>query len=181
MNKQYITIISYGHFERDFLTKIAESVFHEYGYTVVIEENHLDMTEYYDPSRRQYDGNKLLTEINAHCQAEAIKTVGLFSVDLFIPILTYIFGQAFLHGRSGIASVYRLRNELYGMQQNNELLLARFVKVVLHELGHNFGLKHCHSPGCVMLSSTYVEDIDQKNAGLCPQCRIEIGDSILSV
>ena len=32
------------------------------------------------------------------------KTIGLFNVDLFIPILTYIFGQAFLSGRSGIAS-----------------------------------------------------------------------------
>jgi archaemetzincin len=32
-------------------------------------------------------------------------------------------------------------------------------------------LLHCHTPTCVMRSSTYVEDIDQKEVGLCSKCR----------
>lgn len=92
-------------------------------------------------------------------------------VDLFIPILTYIFGQAAFRGRTGIASLYRLRNEQYGMKKNEWLLIDRFTKVVIHELGHTFGLIHCHVPSCVMRSSTYVEDIDQKDKHLCIRCR----------
>ena len=99
----------------------------------------------------------------------------LFQVDLFIPILTYIFGQAYLGGRTAIASSYRLKNESYGMTIDDKLLLGRFTKEVIHELGHTFGLIHCQNPLCVMRSSTYVEDIDQKERHLCPICRSLIG------
>jgi archaemetzincin len=174
MNPKYITLISYGHFEKDFLTNIAASITHEYILPVNIIESYIDLSEFYDPARRQYDGNKLLKEINSNTTTDSLKTVGLFAVDLFIPILTYIYGQAFLCGHTGIASLYRLKNELYGMKQDEKLLLNRFKKVITHELGHTFGLKHCHSSGCVMKSSTYVEDIDQKSANLCPRCKTEI-------
>ena len=32
--------------------------------------------------------------------SDSSKTMGLFNIDLFIPILTYIFGQAILNGPS---------------------------------------------------------------------------------
>jgi archaemetzincin len=54
-------------------------------------------------------------------------------------------------------------------------LLDRFQKVAIHELGHSFGLIHCHQPTCVMRSGTYVEDIDQKEQHLCVRCRGELG------
>jgi archaemetzincin len=107
------------------------------------------------------------------------KTLGLFSVDLFIPILTYIFGQAFLNGRSGIASFYRLSNERYGINTDNKLIHDRFQKEVVHELGHTFGLVHCYNSTCVMRASTYVEDIDQKTVNLCPRCRKEISSILI--
>ncbi len=167
----HITLISFGHFEREFLESIAERVTHEFGFKVIIEEKRLDLSKYYDPARKQYDGNRLLIDIDAKFASGSLKTAGLFRVDLFIPILTYIYGQAFLNGRTAIASLFRLNNERYGMPEDDNLLLDRFIKEVIHELGHTFGLKHCHVPACVMASSTYVEDIDQKNAELCTQCR----------
>jgi archaemetzincin len=177
MNPQKILLISFGHFEREFLEVISESILHEYGYSVAIEESHLDLTRFYDPARKQYDGNKLLKEIDTRHTAKSLKTVGIFRVDIFIPILTYIYGQAYLNGNSAIASLFRLNNERYGMPMDENLLLERFRKEVIHELGHTFGLKHCHVPACVMNSSTYVEDIDQKSAELCSKCRIEMEQS----
>ena len=175
MNKQSILLISHGHFEKDFLEQIANDVAIEYRYPVCREESHIDISAFYDPMRRQYDGNKLLMELDSKDSAGIIKRVGLVRVDLFIPILTYIFGQAAFKGSTGIASLYRLRNEQYGMKKNEILLMNRFTKVVIHELGHTFGLIHCHVPVCVMRSSTYVEDIDQKSQHLCIKCRTEIG------
>jgi archaemetzincin len=175
MEQKPITIISYGQFESDFLSNIAESIKNEYTLPVVIEEKYIELSDFYDPARRQYDANKLLKVIDLISTTESIKTIGLFRVDLFIPILTYIFGQAYLNGRTGIASLYRLKNELYGIEPSDELLLLRFKKVIIHELGHTFGLKHCHTTSCVMLSSTYMEDIDQKDIGLCAKCRAELG------
>ena len=132
---------------------------------------HLDLNPYYNPGRRQYDGNKLLHHLNGCTHNIYDRLICLFRVDLYIPILTYIFGQAILGEKTAIASIYRLRNELYGLNRDEDLLLSRAIKEVIHELGHTFGLLHCHSPACVMRSSTYVEDIDQKSSRLCNRCR----------
>jgi len=175
LKPQLIILISYGQFDAEFLSCIAESITNEYLLPVAVEEKYIDLANFYDPARRQYDANKLLKEIDAFSNFESIKRIGLFRVDLFIPILTYIFGQAFLNVKAGIASLYRLKNELYGIEPNDQILLERFKKVIIHELGHTFGLIHCHTPSCVMLSSTYMEDIDQKNVNLCIKCRTELG------
>lgn len=174
MKNQAITLISYGQFEINFLSKIAEKITEIYLLPVVIEEKYIELSGFYDPARRQYDANKLLKEIDISSSPDSIKTIGVFHVDIFIPIFTYIFGQAFLNGRTGIASLYRLKNELYGIEPDNDLLLERFSKVIVHELGHAFGLIHCHTPSCVMLSSTYMEDIDQKELKLCNKCLSEL-------
>jgi archaemetzincin len=175
MSLQNITLISFGYFEKEFLEKTAETVKNEFHFPVNLREGHLDLSDFYDPARRQYNGNTLLKQVDSGSFPDTIKILGIFNVDLFIPILTFIFGQAFLGGRTGIASLYRLSNERYGMVADDLLLLDRFRKEVIHELGHTFGLIHCNSPVCVMRSSNYVEDIDQKEHAFCPGCRKGIG------
>jgi archaemetzincin len=174
MDLQNIILVTFGYFEEDFLKKISGNVIREFRTEVNIREGHLDLSEFYDSGRRQYNGAKLLKEVDTLFASDEYKTLGLFSIDLFIPILTYIFGQAFLSGRSGIASHYRFSNERYGMSTDDRLIFDRFQKEIIHELGHTFGLVHCHVPDCVMRSSTYVEDIDQKSSSLCQSCRNEL-------
>jgi archaemetzincin len=175
MDPPGITLISFGNFEKDFLEKISGAVQHEFNCSVFCKETRLDLSDFFDPGRRQYNGDRLLRVVDSMNSPETTKTIGLFTVDLFIPILTYIFGQAQLGGRTAIASLYRLNNERYGILTDGDSLLNRFEKEVIHELGHTFGLIHCHTPTCVMRASTYVEDIDQKDDHLCLKCRTEIG------
>lgn len=171
MNLKNITLISFGYFEKELLELIVEDVEREFQLPVILREGHMDLSEFYDGPRRQYDGNRLIKEIESSYAEDRNKTLALFNVDLFIPILTYIFGQAFLGGRSGIASIYRLSNESYGLKPDKRIFVDRIRKEVIHELGHTFGLIHCRNTTCVMRSSTYVEDIDQKEATLCHQCK----------
>lgn len=175
MGAKEILVINLGNFEKEFLGTIADCLRGEFPLPVTIKESHMDLSEFYDPIRRQYNGNQLMKELDSWSILNHIKIIGLFRVDLFNPILTYIFGQAALNGNIGVASMYRLRNEQYGMKKDDDLLLERFQKVIIHELGHMFGLVHCHFPPCVMRSSTYVEDIDQKSAHLCSKCQVGAG------
>ncbi len=174
MNLHDITLISFGYFENNFLRNVVENIHHEYKLNIHLREGHLDLSDFYHPARRQYDANKLLQQLEDHFCSDDCKTIGLFNVDLFIPIFTYIFGQAYLGGRSGIASIFRLSNERYGIAPDDNLLLERFSKEIIHELGHTFNLIHCHVPDCVMISGTYVEDIDQKTSHLCPSCKTKL-------
>lgn len=160
--------------EKDFPADILRLVEQQFSIPVLLKEEHWDLGNYYEPSRRQYNANLLLNEIEHAYASEKSKTLGVFNVDLFIPILTFIYGQAFLNGRCGLVSEYRLRNERYGMEPNEQLFATRLQKEIIHELGHAFGLIHCLNPACVMRSSTYVEDIDQKNSTFCSKCSSQL-------
>lgn len=175
MSLPAIQLISIGSPDQQMLGDLLKVVGHEYDTPVNLKNIYLDLNPFFDASRKQYNGNLLLREIEQKHATEDTKTIGLFAVDLYIPILTYIFGQAYLNGRSGIASMYRLSNERYGLPRDMGVLKQRFAKEIIHELGHAYGLIHCHTPRCVMQSSTYVEDIDQKKTALCPDCREKLG------
>lgn len=175
MDNSNIILYTNGQFEWSSIHEIADDIRIEFQSDVQIKEGHLkELKGFYDEVRRQYDANKLLKEIESIDSETSTKKIGLFTVDLFIPILTYIFGQSFYQGNSGVVSLYRLRNEQYGMKPDQQLTYNRFKKVIIHEIGHTFGLIHCHVPVCVMRSSTYVEDIDQKKKYFCSQCRTKL-------
>lgn len=177
MSLQHISLVSFGHFEQQLLDRIADNVSHEIRMPIKTKEGHIDLSDYYDPSRRQYNGNNLLKDVETIYSPDSLKTIGLFNVDLFIPILTYIFGQAYLNGNTGIVSAFRLNNERYGIVTDDKVIIDRLIKEVIHELGHTFGLIHCHTPTCVMRSSTYVEDLDLKNSSFCLTCQNELQKS----
>jgi archaemetzincin len=99
------------------------------------------------------------------------RILGVLGEDLFIPILTYVFGEAQLGGRVAVVSYHRLQSERYGLAPDRGLLHERLLKESLHELGHLGGLIHCSDLECVMHISTYVEDIDMKPAAFCSSCR----------
>nr|WP_321410364.1 archaemetzincin family Zn-dependent metalloprotease [uncultured Carboxylicivirga sp.] len=178
MNPDKIILISFGQIEKHNLEIIARDVKREFRMQVEYKDGFIDLSQFFDPTRSQYNANQLIHLINAEYASDTTKTIGLFTVDLFIEILTFIYGQAFLNGRSGIASSFRLYNERYGMKRHDRLALNRFGKEIIHELGHTFGLIHCHIPGCVMMSSTYVEDIDLKTHHFCLHCKRLLNNSL---
>ncbi len=124
----------------------------------------------YDASRGQYDSNMLLSQLLSDPSEDAKRILGVTSVDLFIPVLTYVFGEAQLGGRAAVISTNRLRSEKYGLPPDPETLISRLEKEAVHELGHTFDLLHCSDPACVMHASTYVEEIDPKGASFCAAC-----------
>lgn len=174
MHHHLVTLVCFGHFETCFLPELTLAVQKEFQTSVNVMDGHIDLIDYYDPERRQYNGDRLLKIVLDLVKTKDEKVIGLFNVDLYIPILTFIFGQAMLNGSAGIASRYRLNNQWYGLKPDPPLHLERFKKEVIHELGHTFGLIHCLHHDCVMHSSTYVEEIDQKGPHLCQQCRAQL-------
>lgn len=129
-----------------------------------------DAEEAFDGVRSQYNSRLLLGRLRQHAFGVADRVLGVADVDLFIPVLTYVFGEAELLGRAAVVSTFRLDSELYGLPKDPALTFARLVKESVHEIGHTHGLVHCARDHCVMHSSTYVEGIDLKDERFCDLC-----------
>ena len=128
----------------------------------------------FSPERNQYFSTLLLAEAINHTSQFEGKVLILVDFDLYIPVFTFIFGEAQLNGKHSIVSLCRLHEEFYTGETNEELLVNRTIKEILHELGHNYGLLHCKSWECVMHSSAIIEEVDIKGNSYCSDCMREI-------
>jgi len=127
----------------------------------------------FDSARQQYASIAVLEMLLRRCPGGA-RLLAVTTHDLFIPVLTFVFGQAQLGGRAGVVSLARLRQEFYGLPPDAEVLLARAAKEAVHETGHMFGLVHCSNRECAMTLSTRVVQIDFKAAHFCPPCAARV-------
>lgn len=159
----------------DFISSLISPLQSIFRTTVQMEKPVKDAVhEVYDPSRAQYNSTRLIKFLLDHYSRAGTKVLGITSVDLFVPVLTYVFGEAQLNGSAGVMSVYRLDETLYGMEPNPISFFERSLKEAIHELGHTYGLLHCRSYDCSMHSSTTVEEVDLKGAGLCNDCMAQM-------
>ena len=134
----------------------------------------LDLAQFYSESRGQYFSTQIIHEASKFTQELEGKVLLITDVDLYVPVLTFIFGEAQLRGKHSVISMCRLHEEFYSGATDYDLLYQRAMKEVLHELGHNLGLIHCKNWDCVMHSSLKVEEVDIKGDKFCSDCRTEI-------
>jgi archaemetzincin len=125
----------------------------------------------FDARRGQYHATQILRRIRDVEHDENVRALGVTRLDLFVPILTFVFGEAELGGRCALVSLQRLDERYYGLPAREELLRDRLVKEAVHELGHTFGLRHCEDWRCVMTSSHAVDRLDVKGQDFCRECR----------
>lgn len=154
----------------ELLRRLAAIVERTFALPVEVHPPWFDPETAYDPSRGQYNSTRLLADLLTSPRTDTARVLGVTAVDLFVPVLTFVFGEAQLDGRAAVVSTHRLRPEAYGLPTDDELLTERAEKEALHELGHTWGLRHCHHPECVMRASTYAEEIDLKPAAFCDRC-----------
>ncbi|MGC2210052.1 MAG: archaemetzincin family Zn-dependent metalloprotease [Candidatus Korobacteraceae bacterium] len=120
--------------------------------------------------RGQYHSSELLARMQQYANWKTWRVLGVTPVDLYIPILTFVFGEAQVGGKCSVVSYARLRQEFYGLPADMNLLARRLLIESVHELGHTLELHHCHDYRCVMSSSHAVEWIDLKEQTFCSDC-----------
>ncbi|HZY04204.1 MAG TPA: archaemetzincin family Zn-dependent metalloprotease [Anaeromyxobacteraceae bacterium] len=123
-------------------------------------------SEAYDPGRKQWSSTRILAWLAR--SGPPGRVLGVTDVDLFIPILTFVFGEAQVGGRAAVVSTARLGEP--GLR-DDRVVLERLSKESVHEMGHVLGLLHCGTPGCVMGRSASVRDVDGKRGEPCAECR----------
>ena len=165
-----ISLVPIGQIGRDHLELLGEQLASRLRAACLIQPQRQNGEFAYNRARGQYHSTEILKRMLQDPHMESWRILGVTDLDLYIPILTFVFGEAQLGAAAALVSTHRLRPEFYGMPQDPELLQERLLKEALHELGHTFGLRHCSDYLCVMSSSHSAERIDLKEAEFCPAC-----------
>jgi archaemetzincin len=165
-----ISLMPVGRVDRALLEPLAEGLTQRLRVACSIQPDGLETEFAFNPLRRQYHSSEILKKILARHPSPGWKVLGVTEMDLYIPVLTFVFGEAQLADGGAVVSAHRLRQEFYGLPPDPEVLHQRLLKEALHELGHTYGLHHCADYTCVMSAANGVERIDLKRAEFCPAC-----------
>lgn len=157
------------------LDRLAAGLASLFRVSVSVSSQPLHAAFAFAPERRQYYSTRLLAELAARQLDDGARVLGVTGEDLYVPVLTFVFGEAQLRGPAALVSLHRLSDEFYGLPPNEAQLDARLLKEAIHELGHTFGLRHCDDWSCAMASTHTVELLDLKRAGFCAPCRDHLG------
>ena len=143
---------------------------------VLIKETFPMPEEAFDSRRKQYRSDIILAKMEELAEKEKTleRILGIANVDIFVPSLNFVFGEAKCPGKAALISLHRLRPEFYGERPNTELFMERSSKEAVHEIGHTFGLAHCGNPFCVMYFSNSIFDTDRKQGVFCSKCSMKI-------
>jgi archaemetzincin len=171
-----VRIVPVGEVSRDVLEFLALALSDGLDAACSISGEVLDPSDAYDPTRRQYNSTHILGDLLEVDSPAHRKILGVANVDLFIPIFTFVFGQAQLGNRAALVSVHRLRQQFYGLPENQVLFLERCEKEAMHELGHTLGLVHCEHFECVMRFSNSIEEVDLKRPYFCSSCALALSE-----
>lgn len=85
----------------------------------------------------------------------------------------FVFGQASLHRRVGVWSIYRNGDPDAG-EAGFKLCLLRTMKTAVHEMGHMISMKHCILFECNMCGSNHRVESDRRPIALCPECAAKV-------
>jgi len=151
------------------LDQLAARLARELRVGVRVRDGRPDPGFAFDPVRKQCHATSLLRHLSS-LRGDGVRLLGVTAMDLYVPIFTFVYGEAQLAGRCAVLSAHRLRQEFYGLPPDEDLFGERLVKEALHELGHTFGLRHCQDWRCAMSSSTTIERLDLKEGRYCARC-----------
>jgi archaemetzincin len=120
----------------------------------------------YDRSRGQYHATPILRQLARVKPRQTERLLGVADVDLYVPELNFVFGEADADRGAAIFSLARLRQ--HGSDPRaRALFLKRAATEAIHELGHTYGLDHCTSSRCVMWFSNTLAESDRKGLAFC--------------
>jgi archaemetzincin len=175
-DRHTIVIAPIGEFAPELLNAVGRGIQQAFGFATAVRPILPSIGFAFDSIRAQYHSTPIIEKLSA-ASSGAIKVLALANVDLFIPILTHVYGEAQLGGNACIVSTYRL-NTAAGGYPHPEQAAIRVAKEAIHELGHTFSLRHCRDPACIMHYCRSEADVDRKSNEMCRYCRVMLDDEL---
>ncbi|HHT9144751.1 MAG TPA: archaemetzincin family Zn-dependent metalloprotease [Candidatus Wunengus sp. YC61] len=170
---QSLLIVPFGTIRKEVLVFLQNELIRTFGFDVrIAREEHIPQYAF-DPKRRQYQSTKILEWLK-NIPVMDTRFLGIVDLDLYVPELNFVFGEADVAHGVCVISLVRLRQEFYGLPKNEKQFLERALKEAVHEIGHTYRLGHCGDTRCIMHFSNSLQDTDIKGPDFCSRCKLKL-------
>jgi archaemetzincin len=133
--------------------------------------------------KRQYHAGEILSYLQSKIPADGFCLIACLMTDIYPrESWNFVFGLASSAKRTGVFSFARYDEAFFEEEKvakaDRNTIIYRSCRVMGHEIGHMFGLKHCIFHDCLMNGSNHLEESSRKISELCPICLRKLQHSI---
>jgi archaemetzincin len=155
------------------LLYLEDSIEKFYPVEVVISGKRNFPSNFYYKPRNRYRADSTIKWLKQIIPDSARTIVGITNEDVSVNKGAHkdygVMGLGYKPGKSCLISTFRLRKTATSQQHFRQ----RLFKVVVHEMGHNFGLDHCPEETCIMVDAEGQMKLD-KEKDLCNGCKMKL-------
>ncbi len=131
-------------------------------------------TEAYNVIRNQYYAQVILSKIERTKANSREKVIAVCEEDLYLPDENFVMACVDSLSGTAVVSLFRIRQEFYGLPEDESKVYPRLFKEAVHRLAHIFDLTECRNPKCVNYFSQVMLDIDSKSDKFCDICKRQL-------
>ena len=157
-------------FSTEILTYLKDTIEKFYPVNIAIADTKNFPANFYYKPRNRYRADSTIKWLKQIKPDSARTIVGITNEDVSVnkgANKDYgVMGLGYKPGKACVVSTYRLRKTAASQKHFQQ----RLFKVVVHEMGHNFGLDHCPDETCIMVDAEGQMKLDQEK-DLCSSCK----------
>lgn len=169
-----VVVVPLGEVDFMLVNRLASAIGPIFNRSVDILKGMKMPAEAYHVSRNQYYAQVILAKLERAKANSREKVIAICEEDLYVPEETYVMGWGDGLSGTAVVSLYHIRQEFYGLPEDERKVYPRLYKEVVHQLGHLFDLSECRNPKCVNYYSQAMLDIDIKSEKFCDICRRQL-------
>lgn len=169
--KSKIVVVPMGEVDFMMVNRLASAAGPVFNRSVDILKGIKMPPEAYNAIRNQYYAQVILSKLERAKANNREKVIAVCEEDLYVPDEAYVMGWGDGLAGTAVVSLYHIRQEFYGLPEDERKIYPRLFKEAVHHLGHLFDLSECRNPKCVNYFSQIMLDIDNKSEKFCDICR----------
>jgi predicted Zn-dependent protease len=169
-----IVVVPLGEVDYTLVSRMAQEIGPRFNRSVDILRGMAAPEEALNVIRNQYYALVVLSKLERVKSNSREKVIAVCEEDLYVPDENHILGYADNLAGAAVISLFHMRQEFYGLPEDDSKIYPRLFKESMHRMAHLFGLPECRNPKCVNYYSQLMLDIDNKGERLCDICRREL-------
>lgn len=170
LKKAKVVVVPLGDVDFMLVNRLATNIGPVFGRSVDILKGMKIPEESYNVIRGQHYASIILAKLERIKANTRELILGICEEDIYLPDEAFILGYSDTILGTAVVSLFQIRQEFYGLPEDEMKVYSRAFKQSVHQIAHLFELTSCRNPKCVNYYSQNMIDIDNKGEKLCDIC-----------